>query len=147
MGILTISFNHKVGWAVYRKDKLKKITSGQYTFQEIEGESGKEMFNRFTKYINELLYSHEKIKEMFCMDDTFVDGDLYKDGVVCLEKIAEENNICLNHLDLNSILLKTWNLQNHEETKIITNVKTLGHKPDSINEAYAISAVYYINSN
>lgn len=145
MSILVISIDYKMGWAVHHNDKVKKIRSGQYHFKTITEENEEKIFERFLSFINNILYSHGEIEDIYYLRDLFVDDDLYQGGLKTLENIAFKEKIHLHILDLENIIKTVWGLDEVNEEKILTNVKTLGHNPDNMPEAYAISGIYYVN--
>lgn len=133
MGILILNIGRKTGWAIYHKDKTKKITSGTHQYRTFEG---------FCSFLNDLLYKYDPIENIYCQITSWRDAYYFL-------KVKTFINMLISYKWVNSKdsckSVLGCDLGNHK--KIINNIKTLGHVPDNIEEACAITTIYYIKND
>jgi len=135
MGILVLNLSAKTGWAVYHKDKIQKIVSGTHQFRDTQ---------RFQRFLNDLLYSHDPIDHIYYQLPRWKDRFLYLDVKNAIKTDKPDTWVDAKE-SCNDVLGTDFSNQK----QVIDYIKTLGHMsdntPDTIEEAWAITTAYSLS--
>ncbi len=146
---LILTLGRKTGWAIYQKDKTKKISSGFFQFKECIPEYTSETYDRFYKFLEELFYNYGPIDKIYYQRSNQGNYAIYQKSLRIIQDQSNKRNnlITIYKLKLEKVIKDVLGLKEPDSKKIISKIQNLGYDADNINQCLSIAAIHYVNQD